>query len=367
MGGGPTPGPGLPAVLWSSGGTRTGGRSSSGMTAVRTGGVAKPGWAGGAVSGESPGEGDLPAGNIRLGADFTGFSEAVVAHVETTGMDPRTDRIIEVALVRYDFSKVPSRIRKFKSGRFQGAILVTKVDPGVPVPVEAARMRGIDVGDLRGTPTFGDVAEWLRSSIGDLPVIGHNVEFHVGFLDTEFRRAGVDGLGRNAAFCTMDRTVRYMRETFPSRGDSPLREFGNGEAVPKGFLNCALHIVGVAGFFCKLDRGGCRPGKYFGWKDTKKWLKKAAKDDDDDGGLGGYGGVHPYFSRSGSDWDPDEEFVMAPPAQERPPNSFRELDSKHPDRTGPGRAGSGSGCGCVVVLAGVAVLVTLAGVVGVVA
>lgn len=95
--------------------------------------------------------------------------EIVTLDLETTGLDPLTDAIIEVGAVRSLDGEI---IETFSS----------LVDPGIPIPPRVTAITGISEIDLRGAPSFREIVDDLRKFIGTSPVMGHNVEFDLGFL-----------------------------------------------------------------------------------------------------------------------------------------------------------------------------------------
>ncbi len=131
---------------------------------------------------------------------FTGFDEAVVVDVETTGLDPMTHRIVSVAMIRANFGD----LREHPEG-LDGETRDVVVNPQCRIPEEASRIHGITNKDVAEEGTFSDAAQELRDFIGDLPVIAHNVSFDKKFLSAEFKRAGVKTLSRNKSYCTMRR------------------------------------------------------------------------------------------------------------------------------------------------------------------
>ncbi len=111
-----------------------------------------------------------------------------VVDVETTGLSPRTDRIVEIAVVRLD-----QRGQELDSWT---TLLNPQRDIG------ASHVHGITARDVRGAPTFDAVAGEVLSRVGGTVVVAHNARFDAGFLHAECARAGllwgpIDG------FCTM--------------------------------------------------------------------------------------------------------------------------------------------------------------------
>lgn len=137
-----------------------------------------------------------------------GFNDAVVVDVETTGLDPQSDRIVSVALIRSSFES----LRANPNG-LHGETMDALVNPQRRIPKQASRIHGITDENVSDKGPFSDVAQELRDFIGDLPIIAHNVSFDKGFLNAEFKRAGVKTLARNRSYCTMRRYREFNHGT----------------------------------------------------------------------------------------------------------------------------------------------------------
>jgi DNA polymerase-3 subunit epsilon len=95
--------------------------------------------------------------------------------LETTGVDPQTDRIIEFAAVRI-FPEGVTEERRYL------------LDPGVHIPEEASAVHGYHDQDVVGCPRFAEVAaaivEFLGTDIG-----GYNViRYDLPLLNAELQR-----------------------------------------------------------------------------------------------------------------------------------------------------------------------------------
>lgn len=95
--------------------------------------------------------------------------ELVALDLETTGLDPANDSIIEFGAVRLKNGEIVDEL----------AILI---DPGFSIPTETTLITGIRTEDVRGKPSIASVLSQIQSFVGQSPVIGHNVEFDMGFL-----------------------------------------------------------------------------------------------------------------------------------------------------------------------------------------
>ena len=74
-------------------------------------------------------------------SSFAGIGEAAVIDCETIGLDPGTDRIITVAVIRADFTQLD------RGTSLTGDSLVAEVNPGVPIPESATAVHGLRIAD----------------------------------------------------------------------------------------------------------------------------------------------------------------------------------------------------------------------------
>jgi len=93
----------------------------------------------------------------------------VALDLETTGLSPQQDEIIEVGVVKFDEDGV---IDSFTS----------LVNPGCPIPYRIQMLTGIAPDDVKDAPRFQEIASALREFLGHCPLVGQNVGFDLGFL-----------------------------------------------------------------------------------------------------------------------------------------------------------------------------------------
>ena len=75
---------------------------------------------------------------------FAGIGEAAVINCDTTGIDPGIDRIITVAVIRADFSRLD------RGTTLTGDSLVVEVNPCVLIPKAATAVYGLRDADVAG-------------------------------------------------------------------------------------------------------------------------------------------------------------------------------------------------------------------------
>jgi ATP-dependent DNA helicase DinG len=109
----------------------------------------------------------------------SGFEDEVAfLDVETTGVDFRRDRIIEVGII---VARGPEIIDRYSS----------LVDPGRAVPHDITLLTGIDDSMLAGAPQIGEVVREVMRVVGSRDIVAHHAVFDRTFLTDAAARAGV--------------------------------------------------------------------------------------------------------------------------------------------------------------------------------
>ena len=106
-------------------------------------------------------------------ADYT------VIDLETTGLSPEADRIIEVSCIR---------VRNHQP--FNSFSML--VNPQRPVGESITKLTGITDAMLHEAPLIGTVLPALLNFIGDDVLIGHNISFDLSFITAAAERCGVN-------------------------------------------------------------------------------------------------------------------------------------------------------------------------------
>lgn len=93
----------------------------------------------------------------------------VALDLETTGLSPENDVIIEIGAVRFNGNRVDAEWS-------------TLINPNRPIPQFVTQLTGITNEMVRNAPPIGAVLDDFAAFVGDLPVLGHNVQFDLSFL-----------------------------------------------------------------------------------------------------------------------------------------------------------------------------------------
>ncbi|WP_051549476.1 3'-5' exonuclease [Nocardioides sp. URHA0032] len=148
---------------------------------------------------------------VRDGVEH--FGPYAVIDFETTGLSPRRDRVVEVAIARVD-----------ANGRIEDefATLVNPVRDVGPTFIH-----GITNAQVKNAPVFAEVAPELLARMSGAVVVAHNATFEEAFLAAELKRAGIDVVPV-PALCTLwlgrqtFATPNYKLGTLARAGGVPL-------------------------------------------------------------------------------------------------------------------------------------------------
>ena len=117
----------------------------------------------------------------------------IVLDIESSGVDPWKDRIVELAAMRVD-PVAPSERNDFS--RFEVRSTFNAVyNPGVPIASGATQTHGYSNNDVRDKPGFEEDAPQVQALISDAVLVGYNSsQFDTIMLDCELKRCGQLGL-----------------------------------------------------------------------------------------------------------------------------------------------------------------------------
>jgi DNA polymerase III subunit epsilon len=103
----------------------------------------------------------------------------IVFDTETTGLDPyQGHRLVEIGCVEL--------VNRFPSGK----VFHKYVNPERDMPAEAFAVHGLSAEFLKDKPFFSEICEELIEFVGDAPLVAHNANFDLGFLNAELERCG---------------------------------------------------------------------------------------------------------------------------------------------------------------------------------
>lgn len=116
----------------------------------------------------------------------------IVLDTETTGLSPaQGDRLVEIGCVEL--------VNRFVTGRHYH----TYINPHRDMPPGAFAVHGLSAEFLADKPSFSAVTADFLAFIGDDPLVIHNADFDMGFINAELERAGLTALPSDRAVNTL--------------------------------------------------------------------------------------------------------------------------------------------------------------------
>ena len=126
-----------------------------------------------------------------------------IIDIETTGLDPKKDKITEIAILIHDGMSV---IEHYSS----------LVNPQRNIPSHITRVTGITNEMVKDAPKFYQIANIINDLTRDKVFVAHNVAFDYGFVAEEFKSFGYNF--KREKLCT----VRLSKKLLPRRASYSL-------------------------------------------------------------------------------------------------------------------------------------------------
>jgi DNA polymerase III epsilon subunit family exonuclease len=126
------------------------------------------------------------------------FPQGVIAvDVETTGLSPLLDAIVEIGAVKI----TPSGVEIFE----------TLVNPERPIPPSVIAIHHISDEMVKDAPTIREALPKFVNFVGSLPMLAHNAMFDSGFIAQAFMKTGTP-LPGNSLYCSI-RMAKVVHKT----------------------------------------------------------------------------------------------------------------------------------------------------------
>ena len=138
----------------------------------------------------------------------------IIFDTETTGLDNRADRVIEIGGVELD--------NHFPTGR----TFHVYINPGDrKVHPDALAIHGITDEFLKDKQTFADIAAEMLAFFADARWVAHNATFDIGFINAEFERLGLPPVAADRVTDTLA-LARRKHPMGPNSLDALCRRYG---------------------------------------------------------------------------------------------------------------------------------------------
>ncbi|MCO5161472.1 MAG: DNA polymerase III subunit epsilon [Mesorhizobium sp.] len=138
----------------------------------------------------------------------------IVFDTETTGLDHRVERVIEIGAIEL--------VNRFPTGR----TFHVYINPdGRQIDPEAQAVHGITMEQLAGKPTFGGIIEEFETFIEGAVLVAHNAGFDMNFINAEFARHGRPPIDANRVVDTLA-IARRKHPMGPNSLDALCKRYG---------------------------------------------------------------------------------------------------------------------------------------------
>lgn len=138
----------------------------------------------------------------------------IVFDTETTGLDPaKGDRVVEIGAVEI-LNLIPT-----------GRIFHVYIDPERDIPEEAFRVHGLSREFLAQHKKFAEIAQEFVDFIEDSPLVAHNAEFDVRFINAEFATLSIPSLAPARIVDTLA-MARRLHPGSPASLDALCQRYG---------------------------------------------------------------------------------------------------------------------------------------------
>jgi DNA polymerase-3 subunit epsilon len=151
---------------------------------------------------------------LAILAQWSESMREIIFDTETTGLDSRDDRIIELGGVEL--------VNRFPTGRTFHFFINPQ---GRQIHAEAQAVHGISAADLADKPVFGAVADEFIALIEGAKLVAHNANFDIGFINAEFARIGHPPIGPERVVDTLALAKR-KHPMGPNSLDALCRRYG---------------------------------------------------------------------------------------------------------------------------------------------
>ena len=164
-----------------------------------------------------------------------------IIDIETTGGNPRADKITEIAVLVHDGNSVVSEF-------------TTLINPECRIPYHISALTGITNEMVAHAPKFFEIARYLIELTDNQVFVAHNVSFDYGFVRSEFQRLGYEY--KREQLCT----VSLSRKLFPGHRSYSLGRLCDELKIPINGRHRAMgDAIATAELFSMLLEAGKSP------------------------------------------------------------------------------------------------------------
>lgn len=154
----------------------------------------------------------------------------VAFDLETTGLDPQFDRIIEIGAVKFEGEKILETYQ-------------TLINPQRAISPEITQITSITNEMVSGAPLIGEVRDEFAEFLGNYPLLGHNVQFDLSFLrKNKFQLANEEIDSFDLASVLMPTASRYNLGSLVEILKINMDELQSHRALDDARMTCGIYL-----------------------------------------------------------------------------------------------------------------------------
>jgi DNA polymerase-3 subunit epsilon len=158
------------------------------------------------------------------------MTREIIFDTETTGLDLAIDRIVDIGCVEL-VNHIPS-----------GKTFQVYINPQQSISMDSYRVHGLSEEFLAEKPVFGAVVDSFFTFVGDDPLIAHNAEFDLAFLNAELGRIGRPAVSPSRVIDSLD-LARRRHPAGPNSLDALCSRYGvdrSGRTLHGALIDASL-------------------------------------------------------------------------------------------------------------------------------
>ena len=115
--------------------------------------------------------------DIKINYSYNIHNDFVVVDLETTGLNPETDKIIELSAIKYKNREIESKFS-------------TLINPKIHISPKITEITDINDDMVKNSPYIENILPSFAEFVGDLPLVAHNARFDIQFLNCILKKRG---------------------------------------------------------------------------------------------------------------------------------------------------------------------------------
>jgi DNA polymerase-3 subunit alpha (Gram-positive type) len=152
------------------------------------------------------------------------FDDYVIFDIETTGLDPFNDKIIEIGAVKVKNNKIVDEFNYL-------------INPNIKLSDTIINITGITDEDLKDKMSIDEVLPKFIDFIGCLPLLAHNNSFDLSFINENIKKLNLNKLN-NTMVDTLELSRKYLTHMYNHKLETLKKYYNIKEVSHRAVGDC---------------------------------------------------------------------------------------------------------------------------------